>query len=104
MKESLSGEALCNGVLPGQFATYIDYTRSLGFDDKPDYLYLRRLFNRLFATEGFKHDNVFDWTEKRFQEIRSKLTGDLQWGSHRNNGAQDQRGRRENDEESCTVD
>ncbi|KAH8745262.1 kinase-like domain-containing protein [Diaporthe sp. PMI_573] len=39
-KESLSGEALCDGVLPRQFATYIDYTRSLGFDDKPDYLYL----------------------------------------------------------------
>ncbi|KAJ9161136.1 Casein kinase I isoform delta [Coniochaeta hoffmannii] len=38
MKESLSGEALCNGILPGQFATYIDYTRSLGFDDQPDYL------------------------------------------------------------------
>ncbi|KAB5572200.1 casein kinase I isoform delta [Coniochaeta sp. 2T2.1] len=69
MKESLSGKALCDGVLPGQFATYIDYTRSLGFDDKPDYLYLRRLFRRLFAAEGFQHDNVFDWTEKRFHEI-----------------------------------
>ncbi|KAB5536100.1 casein kinase I isoform delta [Coniochaeta sp. 2T2.1] len=70
-KESLTGEALCDGVLPRQFATYIDYTRSLGFDDKPDYLYLRGLFRRLFAAEGFKHDNVFDWTEKRFQETRS---------------------------------
>lgn len=68
MKETLSGEALCNGVLPGQFATYLDYTRSLGFDDKPDYSYLRRLFRRLFAAEGFKYDNVFDWTEKMFQE------------------------------------
>jgi hypothetical protein len=74
-KESLSGEALCDGVLPGQFATYIDYTRSLGFDDKPDYLYLRRLFRRLFAAEGLKYDNVFDWTEKRFQEICSKADG-----------------------------
>jgi casein kinase 1 delta/casein kinase I family protein HRR25 len=74
-KESLSGEALCDGVLPGQFATYIDYTRSLGFDDKPDYLYLRGLFRRLFAAEGFKYDNVFDWTEKRFQEICSIVDG-----------------------------
>lgn len=74
-KESLSGEALCHGVLPKQFATYIDYTRSLGFDDKPDYSYLRRLFRRLFAARGFKYDNLFDWTEKRFQEICSKADG-----------------------------
>ena len=73
-KESLSGGALCDGILPGQFATYIDYTRSLGFDEKPDYLYLRRLFRRLFAAEGFKYDNVFDWTEKMFQEICSKAS------------------------------
>ncbi|KAB5514923.1 casein kinase I isoform delta [Coniochaeta sp. 2T2.1] len=75
MKESLSGEALCDGVLPGQFVTYIDYTRSLGFDDKPDYLYLRRLFHRLFAAQGFKYDDVFDWTEQRFQEICSRADG-----------------------------
>lgn len=68
-KESLSGEVLCDGVLPEQFATYIDYTRSLGFDDKPDYKYLRTLFRRVFAAKGFKYDNVFDWTEKRFQEL-----------------------------------
>lgn len=74
-KESLSGEALCDGVLPGQFATYIDYTRSLGFDDKPNYLYLRGLFRRLFVAESFSYDNVFDWTEKRFQEICSKADG-----------------------------
>jgi casein kinase 1 delta/casein kinase I family protein HRR25 len=58
----LAGEALCHGVLPGQFTTDINRTRSLGFDDKPDYLYLRRLLRRLFAVRGFKHDNVFDWT------------------------------------------
>ena len=71
MKESLSGEALCEGVLPREFARYIDYARSLGFGEKPDYSYLRRLFRRLFAAEGFKRDNVFDWTEKRFREIVS---------------------------------
>lgn len=74
-KESLLGEALCDGNLPQQFATYIDYTRSLGFCDKPDYLYLWRLFRRLFAAEGFKRDNVFDWTEKRFHEMRLEAAG-----------------------------
>ncbi len=68
-KMSLSGQDLCGDVLPGEFATYLDYARSLDFDDRPDYSYLRKLFRRLFISEGFKYDNVFDWTEKRFNEI-----------------------------------
>lgn len=72
-KETLSGEVLCDGFLPREFATYIDYTRSLGFDDRPNYSYLRRLFRRLFTAEGFKHDNVYDWTEKIFNEMQNKV-------------------------------
>ncbi|KAK8917528.1 hypothetical protein H634G_08915 [Metarhizium anisopliae BRIP 53293] len=70
-KKTLSVEELCSG-LPEEFSTYINYARSLGFQDKPNYAYLRRLFRRLFASKGFKYDNVFDWTEKRFYELRGK--------------------------------
>ncbi len=31
---------------------YFNYVRSLRFEDKPDYAYLRRLFRDLFAKEG----------------------------------------------------
>lgn len=68
-KLSLSGKDLCGDVLPGEFATYINYTRSLRFDDKPNYSYLRKLFRRVFSSEGFKYDNVFDWTQKIFEEV-----------------------------------
>lgn len=44
----LPGEMLCEG-LPGEFATYINYTRSLCFEDKPDQSYFRQLFRRLFS-------------------------------------------------------
>lgn len=71
MKESLSAEALCDGILPGEFVTYINYTRGLAFDDKPDYSYLRQLFRRLFQAKGFKYNHVFDWTERRFKEIQN---------------------------------
>ncbi|KAK3304691.1 casein kinase I isoform delta [Chaetomium strumarium] len=74
MKESLSAEALCDGFLPGEFVTYINYTRGLAFDDKPDYLYLQRLFRRRFRAEGFKYDHVFDWTEKLFKERQSQVS------------------------------
>ncbi len=73
MKEGLSGEALYHGFLPGEFAAYIDYTRRLAFNDKPDYSYLRRLFRRLFRAEGFEHDHVFDWTEKLFDGMQSEV-------------------------------
>ncbi len=68
-KENMGGEDLCYKILPDEFATYIDYTRALGFEDKPDYAYLRRLFRGLFKSRGFKYDNVFDWTERRFHEV-----------------------------------
>ena len=44
-------EVLCRGF-PMEFATYFQYCRSLRFDDKPDYSYLRKLLRDLFAREG----------------------------------------------------
>jgi len=44
-----------------EFATYLNYCRSLRFDDKPDYSYLRQLFRSLFHRQGFTYDYVFDW-------------------------------------------
>ncbi|KAJ6436648.1 casein kinase I isoform delta [Purpureocillium lavendulum] len=67
MKTNTSASSLCEG-LPEEFATF-GYVRSLGFEDRPDNAYLRRLFDRLFVSRGFKHDNGFDWTEKRFNEL-----------------------------------
>ncbi|RXG45345.1 hypothetical protein VDGE_02638 [Verticillium dahliae] len=46
-------EVLCRGF-PNEFAIYLNYTRSLRFDDKPDYSYLRKIFRDLFVREGFQ--------------------------------------------------
>jgi len=54
-------EFLCRGY-PNEFMIYLNYTRSLRFDDKPDYQYLRKLFRDLFIREGYLYDYVFDWT------------------------------------------
>jgi len=54
-------EMLCRGF-PNEFAIYLNYCRSLRFDDKPDYSYLRKLFRDLFVREGFQYDYVFDWS------------------------------------------
>ncbi len=49
-----------------EFSTYMNFCRSLRFDDKPDYSYLRQLFRNLFHRQGFSYDYVFDWNMLKF--------------------------------------
>ena len=51
--------------LLGEFATYLNFCRSLRFEDKPDYPYLRELFRGLFHKLGYTYDYVFDWSSKK---------------------------------------
>lgn len=44
-------QVLCKSY-PPEFISYFHYCRSLRFDDKPDYSYLKRLFRDLFIREG----------------------------------------------------
>jgi len=53
-------EQLCRGY-PSEFTAFLHYTRSLRFDDRPDYAYLRKLFRELFVREGYTYDFMFDW-------------------------------------------
>jgi casein kinase I family protein HRR25 len=66
-KMTTATEILCRGH-PNEFAVYLNYTRSLRFDDKPDYSYLRKLFRDLFVREGFQYDYVFDWSVQNTQK------------------------------------
>lgn len=68
-KMSTTVEALTKNF-PPEFATYLNYTRTLKFDEKPDYNYLRKLFRDLFARENYQMDYVFDWTIKKMQEAQ----------------------------------
>jgi hypothetical protein len=67
-KVSISVEKLCENQ-PQEFALYMNYVRSLGWEVKPDYSYLRKIFRNLYLARGFKYDNVFDWTAKRYAEL-----------------------------------
>ncbi|XP_019180500.1 PREDICTED: casein kinase 1-like protein 10 [Ipomoea nil] len=61
-------EVLCKSY-PSEFISYFHYCRSLRFDDKPDYSYLKRLFRDLFIREGYQFDYVFDWTILKYPQI-----------------------------------
>ncbi|XP_057381113.1 casein kinase I-like [Daphnia carinata] len=73
-KMSTSVEELCRGY-PAEFATYLNYCRSLRFEEKPDYPYLRHLFRNLFHRQRFTYDYVFDWNMLKFGGAQKPASG-----------------------------
>ncbi|KAK4759916.1 hypothetical protein SAY87_023047 [Trapa incisa] len=63
-------EVLCKSY-PSEFVSYFHYCRSLRFEDKPDYSYLKRLFRDLFIRKGYQFDYIFDWTILKYPQIGS---------------------------------
>jgi len=70
-KMSTPIEVLCKNF-PGEFVTYLNYCRSLRFEDRPDYAYLRRLLKDLFFRESYQYDFIFDWTILNYQSKNEK--------------------------------
>ena len=62
--------SLCEG-LPEEIIKFIQYARDMGFEDKPNYSYLRGLLRKIATKNGLKMDpNKFDWivNEKKEKE------------------------------------
>lgn len=59
-KLDYSAEELCCGF-PTKFATLLNYSQSLPFEDKPDYNHLIGLFDHLIQHVGVQNDTVFNW-------------------------------------------
>jgi len=47
-------DLLCRGF-PNEFGIFLNYTRTMRFDDKPDYSHLCKLSRDLFVREGFQY-------------------------------------------------
>jgi len=59
-KQATHPDLLCRGY-PSEFKDYFVHCTSLGFEDRPDYRYLKRIFKDLFERQGFEDDGIFDW-------------------------------------------
>lgn len=46
---------------PEEFAIYLNYVRKLGFEETPDYEFLRELFTKVLKNTGETEDGVYDW-------------------------------------------
>lgn len=61
-KIDTTAEELTEGH-PEEFARFMEYTKELEFEEKPDYEYLRGMFRNVSAREGFEYDGKFDWVD-----------------------------------------
>ena len=65
LKKYISCEVLCKN-LPPEFISYIKYCRNLGFEQDPDYEYLRNLFKNILLKNNQINDMKFSWIANRF--------------------------------------
>ena len=59
-KQTTQIKDLCEGF-PEEFNKYLTYVRNLGFEDTPDYDYLRELFTQALKNTGEVEDGEYDW-------------------------------------------
>ncbi len=59
-KLELSIPTLCKG-LPHQFISYFEYVKTLKFNDKPDYEFLKELFIKTSKENSILLNNIYDW-------------------------------------------
>lgn len=59
-KQSTTIKELCDGF-PEEFGIYLNYVRKLGFEETPDYDFLRELFSKVLRDMGEVDDGVYDW-------------------------------------------
>jgi len=75
-KQATHPDQLCRGY-PSEFRDYFAHCSSLGFEDRPDYRYLKRIFRDLFERQCFEDDGVFDWDIiKKAQQIGPEISTD----------------------------
>ncbi|KAI0082657.1 CK1/CK1/CK1-G protein kinase [Panus rudis PR-1116 ss-1] len=59
-KQTTPIKELCAGF-PEEFAIYLNYVRKLGFEETPDYDFLRELFAKVMKNNGDVDDDIYDW-------------------------------------------
>lgn len=64
IKIQTQAKAICQGI-PGEFLTFLKYTKELQFEEEPDYDWARALFKSLYNRIFVSFDNVFDWNYQR---------------------------------------
>jgi len=67
------------GRSPPEFAAYFCHCRSLSFEARPDYAFLRQQFINRMEAEGWENDCKFDWIDPEQLEDGTLLPGEYRW-------------------------
>jgi len=62
-KKETTSEELCKNF-PNEFFQYVEYTKSLEYEENPDYDMLKKLFLQVLHNMKDKLDYIYDWTSK----------------------------------------
>ncbi len=94
-KQSTPIKELCEGF-PEEFGIYLNYVRKLGFEETPDYDFLRELFTKVLKSSGEYDDGVYDWM---------MLNGGKGWeaGTHKDRRDDRERAERRHDPRASKV-
>ncbi|KAJ9297841.1 hypothetical protein DTO271G3_4062 [Paecilomyces variotii] len=105
-KQTTAIKDLCDGF-PEEFSKYLSYVRNLGFEDTPDYDYLRDLFTQALKNTGEVEDGEYDWMKLnngRGWEYKSYSSQHHLHGTHaQNSSARELHGSR-NQRQAVTAD
>jgi casein kinase I homolog HRR25 len=92
-KLNTSIEILCS-TCPIEFNVFLSYIRTLSFEDKPDYAYIRKLFRDVFVREGCHQGHPFVGYNGANKQNPTVRTGTKYSGSRaKERGAQPTSGR-----------
>lgn len=54
---------------------YIEYTKNLNFDEKPDYNYLKNLFISIMKENELRIEYIYDWDDEDTHRDKILLKG-----------------------------
>ena len=76
IKRNMSNEVLCKG-LPNEMLEYMNYVKSLKFDEEPNYNELKKLFISILDNMNEKYDLNFSWSKKKVKQNNFSLMSSL---------------------------
>lgn len=92
MKLEIPEEQLCCHM-PPEFATYFKFVKTLHFNEKPDYAYLRTLFHSVMEKLEFRMDWRYDWTPPEPRHPDSAQRGSAERGRSGSRGSTERGGK-----------
>ncbi len=68
-KMEISSKELYKGY-PNELAEFLDYTKNIEYNERPNYDMLRKLFDDIMLKEKYNYDYIYDWTTIEEKESR----------------------------------